>query len=472
MNFTSLTFVFFFAVFYTLYLLARRHHRSQNVLLLGASYVFYAAWDWRFTGLLLLSTLVDYTIGRLLGATEQVSTRKKLLTVSVIINLSVLGFFKYFNFFADSLVSTLTLVGIEPGISTLRIILPIGISFYTFQTIAYTFDIYRRRIETEKNLVDYGLYVAFFPQLVAGPIERASRLLPQIKYSRSITAEQVNTGIFLILWGLFKKVVIADQLAMTVDRVFSGEVQSSPPALTIGAISFMFQIYCDFSGYTDIARGIGKLLGFELMLNFRLPYLAKNPSEFWRRWHISLSTWIRDYLYIPLGGNRQGRARTLLYLMIAMTLGGLWHGAAWNYVIWGFYHGVLLAVYQLLTMRNSMRFLTEPGGSIQSVFQIFVMFILVLIGWVIFRVDSIGQIPSLVGDLADSGQIFSQRGILGRLLFILPLLTMQAFQARSNNLNVALTMKPMYQAGLYAGLILGILMFGVTDASPFIYFRF
>ena len=420
----------------------------------------------------MLSTLTDYAIGRSLGASEQTSTRKKLLVASVIVNLTVLGFFKYFDFFADSLVSTLGLVGFEPSVFTLKIILPVGISFYTFQTLGYSIDVYRRRIEPERNLVDYGLYVAFFPQLVAGPIERAGRLLPQIKKPRRISAEQVNAGIFLIVWGLFKKVVIADQLAITADKVFSGEVQGGAPTIIAGALAFAFQIYCDFSGYTDIARGVSKLLGFELMLNFKLPYLAKNPSDFWNRWHISLSTWIRDYLYIPLGGNRRGRVRTFLFLMIAMTLAGLWHGAAWNFVIWGFYHGVLLVGYRLIGAWNRMPLLTEPGGAIRSVFQISIMFMLVVIGWVIFRADSVEQLATILGRFSDPNWGISQFGIVARFVFVLPLVAMQAFQYRSNDLNVALTMKPVYQGGLYAALILGILMFGVTDASTFIYFQF
>lgn len=420
----------------------------------------------------MLSTLTDYAIGRSLGASEQTSTRKKLLVASVIVNLTVLGFFKYFDFFADSLVSTLGLVGFEPSVFTLKIILPVGISFYTFQTLGYSIDVYRRRIEPERNLVDYGLYVAFFPQLVAGPIERAGRLLPQIKKPRRISAEQVNAGIFLIVWGLFKKVVIADQLAITADKVFSGEVQGGAPTIIAGALAFAFQIYCDFSGYTDIARGVSKLLGFELMLNFKLPYLAKNPTDFWNRWHISLSTWIRDYLYIPLGGNRRGRVRTFLFLMIAMTLAGLWHGAAWNFVIWGFYHGVLLVGYRLIGAWNRMPLLTEPGGAIRSVFQISIMFMLVVIGWVIFRADSVEQLATMLGRFSDPNWGISQFGIVARFVFVLPLVAMQAFQYRSNDLNVALTMKPVYQGGLYAALILGILMFGVTDASTFIYFQF
>lgn len=472
MSFNTLLFAVFFASVYAIYLLVRRNHRSQNVLLLVASYVFYAGWDWRFTGLLLVSTLTDYTIGRSLGNAERASSRKRLLAASVIVNLSVLGFFKYFNFFADSLISTLGLVGLEPSVFTLKIILPVGISFYTFQTLAYSIDVYRRRIEPEKNLLDYGLYVAFFPQLVAGPIERAGRLLPQIKKPRRVTSEQVNAGIFLIVWGVFKKVVIADQLAITVDRVFSGQVQGGAPTIIAGAVAFAFQIYCDFSGYTDIARGISKLLGFELILNFRLPYFAKNPSDFWSRWHISLSTWIRDYLYIPLGGNRRGRVRTFLFLMIAMTLGGLWHGAAWNYVIWGAYHGALLVGYRLITTWNRLPLLTEPGGAVRSGFQISIMFVLVVIGWVIFRAESVSQIATMLARLADPGWGFAEFGLAARFVYVVPLLVMQAFQHRSNNLNVALTMKPVYQAGLYAALILGILMFGVTDASAFIYFQF
>jgi alginate O-acetyltransferase complex protein AlgI len=472
MNFNSLVFVIFFVAVYLLYLLIRRQHRSQNVLLLVASYVFYAGWDWRFTGLLLVSTLTDYTIGRTLGRSDSVSTRKRLLIASVAVNLTVLGFFKYFNFFADSFVSTLGLVGLEPSVFTLKIILPVGISFYTFQTLAYSIDVYRRRIEPEHNLINYGLYVAFFPQLVAGPIERAGRLLPQIKRPRRITSDQINTGVFLIVWGLFKKVVIADQLAITADRVFSGQAQGGALTIAAGALAFAFQIYCDFSGYTDIARGVSKLLGFELMLNFRLPYFAKNPSDFWSRWHISLSTWIRDYLYIPLGGNRKGATKTILFLMIAMTLGGLWHGAAWNFVIWGAYHGALLVVYRMLSAWNRTPVITEPGGTFRSLFQISLMFTFVVFGWVIFRADSLSQISNMLERLVDPNWRVSELGILARFVYVIPLLALQAFQYRTGDLNIVLTLKPVYIGMLYASLILGMLMFAITDASAFIYFQF
>lgn len=472
MSFNSLSFVIFFVIIYAIYLCIRRHSKSQNALLLVGSYVFYAGWDWRFTGLLLISTFSDYIIGRSLGSSVNDSRRKQLLATSIIVNLSILGFFKYFNFFADSFSSMLSIFGQEPNMFTLEIILPVGISFYTFQTLAYSIDVYRRRVEPEKNLLDYGLYVAFFPQLVAGPIERANRLLPQIKRPRSVTTDQLNSGIFLIIWGLFKKVVIADQLAITANKVFSGDVEGGTLTIIAGALAFAFQIYCDFSGYTDIARGISKLLGFELMLNFKLPYFAKNPSDFWNRWHISLSTWIRDYLYIPLGGNRKGKARTLLFLMIAMALGGLWHGAAWTLVLWGVYHGTLLVAYRSLDTGNRLPYLTKPGGRLRSTFQISIMFLLVTVGWMIFRAESIGQLATIFGDLINLNFTISQFGIAARFIYIIPLIAMQVFQYRSGDLSVALSMKPIYQIGMYGALILGMLMFAVTDASTFIYFQF
>ena len=472
MSFNSFTFVIFFVIIYAVYLCLRRHQKSQNILLLVGSYVFYAGWDWRFTGLLLISTITDYIIGRSLGNSDNDYRRKQLLTASIVVNLSILGFFKYFNFFADSFISMLGIFGQEPDMFTLAVILPVGISFYTFQTLAYSIDVYRKRIEPEKNLVDYGLYVAFFPQLVAGPIERAHRLLPQIKRPRSVTSDQLNSGIFLIIWGLFKKVVIADQLAITVDTVFSGDIENGTLTIIAGSLAFAFQIYCDFSGYTDIARGISKLFGFELMLNFKLPYFAKNPSDFWSRWHISLSTWIRDYLYIPLGGNRKGKVKTFLFLMIAMTLGGLWHGAAWTFVLWGAYHGTLLVAYRSLDTRNRFPYLTKAGGRLRSTFQISTMFLLVTIGWVIFRAESVGHIATLFVDLVNFDFAVPQFGMAARFVYLVPLIVLQVFQYRSGDMNVALALRPIYRLGMYGVLILGMVMFAVTDASTFIYFQF
>ena len=472
MNFNSLAFISFFCVVYVAYLILNRSHRSQNILLLGASHFFYASWDWRFSSLLIISTLIDYSIGRLMSMFPDSSVRKILLITSVIVNLSILGFFKYAGFFAESFSSFAEIFGVEPGFVTLKIILPIGISFYTFQTLGYTIDVYKRRIEPEKNLINYGLYVAFFPQLIAGPIERAANLIPRINNRRTITTSDINAGTFLILWGFYKKVVVADQLALAVDQIFASSASPNSFSVIAAAIMFAFQIYCDFSGYTDIARGIAKLLGFDLMLNFRLPYFSKNPSDFWRRWHISLSSWIRDYVYIPLGGNRGTRKRVLANLMIAMALAGLWHGAAWNFVIWGVYHGLLLVGYSVVSGRRYGAASQFAEGRAGWLLQVGLMFGLVTFGWMIFRAESMSQLGSLVGTILQLDTSLPDAFTVKRFVFILPVIAMQLFQLKTNNLYAVLTLSTARQTLIYASIILGILVFGVMDGEAFIYFQF
>ncbi len=344
MLFNSLEFVVFFAVVLALYSVL--NHPRQNALLLVASYVFYGAWDYRFLLLLIGTTLVDYAVGLAIDRRSDPAARRRILMFSIVANLGVLGVFKYFNFFADSLVEFAGLFGLSVSPVTLNIVLPVGISFYTFQSMAYTIDVYRGHLKPCRSLPDFALYVTFFPQLVAGPIERATHLLPQIYARRVMTAEKIGSGLSLIALGFFKKVVMADNLAPTVNEIFAKQGGYTAEEVLVGAIFFAFQIYGDFSGYTDIARGTSRVLGFELMDNFREPYFARSPSDFWQRWHISLSTWLRDYLYISLGGNRGGRLTTYRNLILTMLLGGLWHGAAWNFVWWGLYHGTLLVGYR------------------------------------------------------------------------------------------------------------------------------
>src|SRR3972149_1993846 len=346
MLFNSSTFLIFFVVVYTLYLLLQKRLKAQNALLLVASYIFYASWDWRFLSLLLLSTTVDFFIAKAIGSTDDLTPagkarRKTLLACSILFNLGVLGFFKYFNFFSESFIGLLNLFSMKADLITLNIVLPLGISFYTFQEMGYTIDVYRKHMKPTHNPFNFALFVAFFPHLVAGPIQRAESLLLQLERPRRITIEQVNTGLFLILWGLFKKVVIADNVREVANLIFNNYTNYSGLDIVIGGLAFAVQIYGDFSGYSDIARGIARLMGFELMVNFRLPYFALNPTDFWQRWHISLSTWLRDYLYIPLGGNRKSNLITCRNLFLTMLLGGLWHGASWNFVIWGAYHGLI-----------------------------------------------------------------------------------------------------------------------------------
>ena len=399
MLFNSLVFFGFIAIVFVIY--PRLRLREQNVFLLAASYFFYGYWDWRFTFLLVTSTFVDFWVGQKLQESGSQNRRKLLLFVSIAVNLGILGFFKYFNFFIDSAASALTSIGLEPHLPVLRVILPVGISFYTFRTMTYTIDIYRGTLAATKNVVDYALFVSYFPELLAGPIERASNLLPQISTPRQITREKVLTGLNLVLLGYFKKVAIADTLAPIVDHIFGSSVGMSSGELWTGVYAYTFQIYGDFSGYTDIARGISRILGFEIMENFNAPYLSRSITEFWRRWHISLSTWFRDYLYIPLGGNQRGKVRTYANLIFTMLLCGLWHGAAWTFVLWGLLQGVYLAFDRIILSGNRRDFAwpRNPLGWGVDIVKMLVTFHLVALAWILFRAPSLESALLYLGGL-------------------------------------------------------------------------
>ncbi len=395
MTFNSLQYLAFLPVVVVLYRLFPR--RGRQWLLLVASYVFYGAWDWRFLGLLAVSTITDYTVGRRLSTTENERSRRLLLLVSLVVNLGILGTFKYYGFFVDGLQDLLAAVGLEPNFGTLELVLPVGISFYTFQTLGYTIDVYRRDVEPCRDPVVFAVYVAYFPQLVAGPIERANRLIPQLqRVETELDATRVTSSVALILGGLTKKVVLADQLAPIVDQAFSGDSTTTVSAV-VGAVAFAGQIYGDFSGYTDIARGSSRLLGVELVENFREPYLSLSITAFWRRWHMSLSQWLRDYLYIPLGGNRGSSFATSRNLMITMLLGGLWHGAAWTFVVWGGLHGLYLLVERLVGIDQ------RRWSWWQTPFALLWTFSLVCFAWVFFRSPDIGSAWDYLGGLLDWG---------------------------------------------------------------------
>jgi len=423
---------------------------------------------------LLISTIVDFFVGRAIHESDESSTRKKYLTISVITNLSILGFFKYFNFFTDGFIELLSVFGMNADYPTLNVILPVGISFYTFQTMSYTIDIYRRRLQPTYNIFNFALFVSFFPQLVAGPIERAATLLPQIETSRKITLSKIDAGLFLILWGFFKKVVIADNVSIISNQVFGGYLDLQGIDVIVGILAFTIQIYCDFSAYSDIARGICKLMGFELMVNFRLPYFAINPSDFWNRWHISLSTWLRDYLYIPLGGNRKGNAMTYRNLTLTMLLGGLWHGAAWNFIIWGAYHGGILAIYRFFETNPKHNDPWSGGllGHIGTMFKILLMFFLTLIGWVIFRSNSAHQIIHMLQSSFLISANFNFSMAYELMFYSFPLLIMQVCQYLSGDLLVIVKLGAIKRGLIYGLLFFGILVFGVSDSMEFIYFQF
>jgi len=446
--------------------------RKQNYLLLGASYFFYAWWDWRFLILMAGSTLVDYLVARKIAATSDERTRRLLLFFSIVLNFSFLGVFKYFNFFVESMAHLAALLGLKQiPVSVWRILLPPGISFYTFQEVAYIVDVYHRRVEPAKSLVDYALFISLFPHLIAGPIQRPSHLLPQVQNPRIWDPAKAFDGLFLILEGLFRKVVIADNCALIANAIFSGGF-GGPNTMTVllGTYAFAWQIYGDFSGYSSIARGSAQLLGFHFMVNFRQPYLAESLQDFWRRWHISLSTWLRDYLYIPLGGNRLGNVRTYINLMLTMLLGGLWHGASWTFVVWGGIHGVGLAIERLFSRKReitlSTTFLGRCGRRI-------ILFHVVCLAWIFFRVPSLSGAWEQIVSLA----IWRWNpAYLTALLFlavyavILFLLDLQL--ELSNGEHVFASRSYSWRVATGIAFCVLITLFGANQESAFIYFRF
>jgi D-alanyl-lipoteichoic acid acyltransferase DltB (MBOAT superfamily) len=395
MVFNSFEFLFFFAAVLILYWgPLRRSVRGQNLMLLLASYVFYGWWDWRFLSLLFLNSMIDFFAGLGLQLAETKSTRRILIIVSIVFNLGILGFFKYYNFFADSLARLLLTLGVPSDPFVLQVILPVGISFYTFQTMSYTLDVYLRKMDAVRDPIVFLAYVSFFPQLVAGPIERAIDLLPQFLVPRSVSWPQIQAGCRQALWGLFKKMVVADNVAVHVDYVFRHCGELDGASLLIGAFLFSLQIYCDFSGYTDVAIGAAKLMGFQLSRNFAYPYFSRNIAEFWRRWHMTLSTWFRDYLYIPLGGSRIGRSRTILNILVTFTLCGFWHGANWTFLAWGFLNGLMFVPLILLDRHQVNKQIVahdRPWPTWPETLGILGTQSFVLISWVFFRADSLSH---------------------------------------------------------------------------------
>jgi len=481
MLFNSLQFAVFFIIVYILYL--SLNHRWQNRMLLVASYIFYGAWDWRFLSLIWISTILDYICGIKIHDTGDIRRKKLFLFLSIFGNLSILGFFKYFDFFAANLQDLLGTFGITIQPHFLHIILPVGISFYTFQTMSYTIDIYRREMPPTRKFFDFALFVAFFPQLVAGPIERAKHLLPQILKPRKVTVNKFYDGSYLIFWGLFQKVFIADNLAKIVDPIFAAGAPYNGASVLIGVYAFAFQILCDFAGYSNIARGLGKCMGFDIMINFNLPYFATNPREFWKRWHISLSTWLKDYLYIPLGGNRKGPLRTYRNLAITMLLGGLWHGAAWTFIIWGAYHGVLLIIHRAI--KPFLQSIPTPKGVFAAklwfVLRVILFFHVICLGWLIFRTQSLAQLSGMLNSLLlnfhiTPGLLTAFKDITYLIFFLVVVQILQYI----NNSSSVIAMLPRWGrkvfivslATLYVyNLIYG--KFSPIDSGPdFIYFQF
>jgi D-alanyl-lipoteichoic acid acyltransferase DltB (MBOAT superfamily) len=389
-----------------------------------------------------------------------------------------LGFFKYFDFFASSLQSLFGLFGLSPDPTYLNIILPVGISFYTFQTMSYTIDIYRKEIEPTRKFFDFALFVSFFPQLVAGPIERAKNLLPQILSPRTLSLDKFYEGAFLIFWGLFLKVFIADNLASIVDPVFGGGAPYNGVKVLLASYAFAFQIFCDFAGYSSIARGLGKCMGFEIMVNFRVPYFSASPREFWQRWHISLSTWLRDYLYISLGGNRKGSLTTYRNLSITMILGGLWHGASWTFIVWGVYHGVLLIVARLLEPLFGAIATAKRQKIMKATFplRVVIMFHLVVIGWLFFRSESITQAYEMLQGLVLNFTFTSPGALVSISLSIFShaiiLLIVQGVQYWKNDLLIIRKSHVVVRALFYFVCTYLLIVYGASSGQEFIYFQF
>lgn len=471
MLFNSPEFILFLCV--VLFVYYRLGRSSQNTFLLLASYVFYAFWDIRFLSLILLSTAVDYFVGQAIYRSQSQAVRRTLLVTSIAVNLGILGFFKYVNFFIDSASRLLMALGLDPNLPGLYIMLPVGISFYTFQTMGYTIDIYRRRIEPVCNLRDFALYVCYFPQLVAGPIERPQHLIPALQRQRTVTSEKIISGLLLILIGLFRKVVIADVVGVQVDAIFTTPWNYSSPELMKGVYLFALQIYCDFAGYTDIARGVSRLLGIELMENFRQPYFSANISEFWRRWHISLSSWLRDYLYIPLGGNRGSELNTYRNLMVTMLLGGLWHGAAWTFVVWGGLHGIYLSVHRRLNGRGGASEEEEPTWfNARRLFGAALTFHLVLFTWIFFRAPGIGAAISYIQHLAEFREISMLPSVLPAILIpwlLVLLIDVPQFWTRNHTVMLRW---PSAMRNVAVCSLLFMIILGFGTRAPFIYFQF
>jgi alginate O-acetyltransferase complex protein AlgI len=406
MLFNSIDFAVFLPVVFAIFwMLQRRNLRLQNAFLLIASYVFYGWWDWRFLGLIFLSSMIDYLVGLALQKTQDPRFRKGWLALSLVSNLGMLGFFKYFNFFIDSFETAFQFFGQEVTFSSIHIILPVGISFYTFQTLSYTIDLYRNKLSPTHDIIAFLAYVSFFPQLVAGPIERAQNLLPQFFTRRKFSYPEAVDGLRQIVWGLFKKIVIADQAAVFANDIFNHSADQSGSMLVLGAIFFAFQIYGDFSGYSDIAIGTARLFGFRLMQNFAFPYFSRDIAEFWRRWHISLSTWFRDYVYIPLGGSKGSKLFQIRNTMVIFLVSGFWHGANWTFVVWGFLNA-LYFLPLLLTSKNR-RHLDVAGShrwfpGWRDGFKILVTFSLTCFAWIFFRANNLEHAFQYIGGIFSS----------------------------------------------------------------------
>lgn len=482
MLFNSLNFAIFLPIVFFLYWFATKGNlKLQNILLLVSSYFFYACWDWRFLFLLIFSTLLDYFTGIKMSDAKNLNSKKFWFWLSIFVNLGFLGVFKYYNFFAESFASALANIGLNVNPWTLKVILPVGISFYTFHGLSYVIDIYKDRIKAEKNFIDYSVFVSFFPLLVAGPIERATHLLPQIKRKRTFDYSKAVDGLRQILWGLFKKVVIADQCAEYANQIFNNSADFSGSTLVLGALFFTFQIYGDFSGYSDIALGTARLFGIDLLRNFAFPYFSRDIAEFWRRWHISLSSWFKDYLYIPLGGSKGGIWMKIRNTFIIFLVSGFWHGANWTFIVWG----ALNAIYflpLLLTNNNRNNLETIAQGkffpNIKEFSFMLLTFGLTVFAWIFFRANNIGHALNYISEIL-SPSLFTIPKFAGMFNALVTIILVAIFviiewQGREGQYAISklgIKWKRPLRYVMYYAIIIAILLFGGKE-QQFIYFQF
>jgi len=482
MLFNSIDFAIFLPIIFILYwFVTNKNLTLQNFLIVVASYIFYGWWDYRFLSLILFSTLIDYSVGIRLANEENLTKRKLLLWVSILVNLGFLGFFKYYNFFLDNFITAFSFFGNTIKANSLNIILPVGISFYTFQTLSYTIDVYKKKLEPTKNFIAFAAFVSFFPQLVAGPIERATNLLPQFYKKRTFDYNKAVDGLRQILWGLFKKVVIADNCAEYANLIFNNSDDYSGSTLVLGTLFFTFQIYGDFSGYSDIAIGTSRLFGFNLMKNFSFPYFSRDIAEFWRRWHISLSTWFRDYLYIPLGGSHGGTWRKVLNTFIIFIVSGFWHGANWTFIVWGALNAVYFLPLLLLNRNRQNLDVVAQGKYLPSVkefIKMLVTFSLTVLAWIFFRADSIGHAFNILSEIF-SVSLFKIPyypgigNVIPLFLFLILFLTVEWLGRQEEYAIEKLGMdwRKSVRYAFYYGIILAIMYFGGKE-QQFIYFQF
>ena len=483
MLFNSLDFAIFLPIVFLLYwFVAQKNLKLQNALIVVASYVFYGWWDWRFLSLIIFSTVVDYLIGQRLRTEDKQSKRKVLLWTSIIVNLGFLGFFKYYNFFLENFVDAFSLFGMQINANSLNIILPVGISFYTFQTLSYTIDVYRKKLEPTKDFMAFSAFVCFFPQLVAGPIERATNLLPQFYKKRTFEYHKAVDGMRQILWGLFKKVVIADNCAEFVNQIFNNSDDMNGSTLVLGAIFFTFQIYGDFSGYSDIAIGTSRLFGFDLKQNFATPYFSRDIAEFWRRWHISLSTWFRDYLYIPLGGSRGGTWMKVRNTFAIFLVIGFWHGANWTFIIWGGLNAIYFLPL-LLTNNNRKNLGVVAEGkllpSLRELFAMLTTFMLTVFAWIFFRAENVSHAFSYISEIFSETLFhmpYFQNGTTSfKIIIVIIIFLTIEWLGREGKFaieKIFLNFNKTWRFIIYASIIFFIILFSTQEKQSFIYFQF